>query len=55
MISIEDCVELAIRDLKVYVHRSEERLTQTAGRDKIDDLEAASVLKRSNKGKRLED
>ena len=54
LISIEDCVELAIRGLEVYVHRSEERLIQAA-RDKIDGLEAASVLKRSKKEKRLED
>ena len=49
MISIEDCVELAIRGLEVYVHRIEERLIQAAGGDKIDDLKAASVLKRSKK------
>ena len=54
MISTEDCVELAIRGLEVYVHGSEERLIQAA-RDKIDGLEAASVLKRSKKEKRLED
>ena len=30
LISIEDCVELAIRGLEVYVHGSEERLTQAA-------------------------
>ena len=30
MISIEDCVELAIRDLVVYVHGSEKRLIQAA-------------------------
>ena len=54
MISIGDCVELAIRGLEVYVHGSEERLIQAA-RDKIDGLEAASVLKRSKKEKRLED
>ena len=54
MISIEDCVELAVRGLEVYVHRSEERLIQAARGDKIDGLEAASVLKRSNKEKRLE-
>ena len=41
--------------LEVYVHRSEERLTQVARGDKIDSLEAASVLKRSKKEKRLED
>ena len=55
LISIEDCVELAIRGLEVHVHGSEERLIQAARGDKIDDLEAASVLKRSNKDKRLED
>ena len=46
LISIEDCVELAIRGLEVYVHGSEERLIQVARGDKIDGLEAASVLKR---------
>ena len=55
LISIEDCVELAIRGLEVYVHGSEERLIQTARGDKIDDLEAVSVLKRPKKEKRLED
>ena len=39
----------------MYVHGSEERVIQAARVDKIDDLEAASVLKRSNKEKRLED
>ena len=52
--SIEDCVELAVRDLEVNVHESEERLI-LAARDKIDGLEDASVLKRSKKEKRLED
>ena len=47
MISIKDCVDLAIRGLGVYVHGSEERWIQGARRDKIDGLEAASVLKRS--------
>ena len=55
MISIEDCDELAIRSLEVYVHGSEERLIEAARGDKIDGLEAASVLKRSKKEKRLED
>ena len=55
LISIEDFVELAIRGLEVYFHGSEERLTQAARGDKIDGLEAASVLKRSKKEKRLED
>ena len=55
MISVEDCVESSIRGLKVYVHGSEERLIQAARGDKIDSLKAASVFKRSKKGKRLED
>ena len=55
LISIEDCVELAISGLEVYVHGSEERLIQAAREDKIDGLEAASVLKRLKKEKRLED
>ena len=53
LISINDCVELAIRDLEVHVHRIEERLIQAARGDKIEGLEAASVLKRSKKEKRL--
>ena len=55
MISIADCIELEIRSLEVYVYGSEERLIQAARRDKKDGLEAASVLKRSKKDKRLED
>ena len=55
MIFIEDCVELAARGLEVYVHESEERLIQAAREDKINGLEAASVLNRSKKMKRLED
>ena len=55
MISVEDCVELTIRGLEVYVHGSEERLIQAARGDKKDGLEVASVLKRSKKEKRLED
>ena len=55
LISIEDCVELAIRGLEVYVHGKEERLIQADRGAKIDGLEAASVLKRSKKEKRLED
>ena len=47
LISIKDCVELAIRGLEVYVHGSEERLIQVARADKIDVLEAVSILKRS--------
>ena len=55
MISIEDCVESAIRGLEVYVHGSEERYIQAARGDRIDGLEAASVLMRSKKEERLED
>ena len=55
LISIEDCVELAIGGLEVYVQGSEERLIQATRGDKIDGLEVASVLKRSKKEKRLED
>ena len=44
LISIEDCVELAIRGLEVYVHGSEEKLIQAARGEKIDGLEAPSVL-----------
>ena len=55
LISIEDCVELAIRGLEVYVHESEERLIQAARGEKICSLEAASVSKRSKKAKTLED
>ena len=39
----------------MYVHGSEERLIQAAKGDKMDGLEAASVLKRSKNEKRLED
>ena len=38
----------------MYVYGSEERLIQAASGDKTDGLEAASVLKRSKKEKRLE-
>ena len=55
MISIEGCVDLAIRGFEVYVHGSEKTLIQAARGDKIDGLEDASVLKRSKKKKRLED
>ena len=55
LISIEDCVELAIRGFEVYVHGSEERLIQSARGDKINGLQAASVFKRSKKEKRLQD
>ena len=53
--SFEDCVGLAIRGLEVCVHGSEKRVMQAARGDKINGLEAAKVLKRSKKEKRLED
>ena len=55
LISIEDCVELAIRGLEVYVHGKEERLMQAARGDNVDGLEAANVLKSLNKEERLKD
>ena len=47
MKAIEDCVELAVRGLEVYILGSEERLLQAAGGDGDDGLGAASVLKKS--------
>ena len=55
LIAIEDCVVLALRSLEVYVHGSDERLLQTDRGDRVDDLEAASVLKKANKEKILQD
>ena len=55
LISIKDCVEVAIRGLEVYVHGSKARLIQAARGEKIDGLKAVSVLRRSKKEKRLED
>ena len=49
--AIEDNVELAFRGLMVYVHGSEERLIQAAGRSRVDNSEAASVLKKAKKQK----
>ena len=53
LISIEDYVELAVSGLEVYIHESEERLIQAARGNKVDGLEAASVLKKSKREKRL--
>ena len=55
LIAIEDCIEIAVRGLKVYVHGREERLKQADMRDRVDGLEAASVSKKVKKGKRLQD
>ena len=43
LISIKDCVQLAVRGLDVYVHGCEERLIQPPRGDKIDGLEAFSI------------
>ena len=45
----EDCAELAVKGFEVYVHRSEERQPQAARGDRVDGLEAASVLKKRRK------
>ena len=55
LIAIEDCVELAVRGLEVYAHGSEERLLQAARGDRVDGLEAASVLRKAEKEKRQQD
>ena len=55
LIATEDCIELAARGLELYVYGSEERLIQAARGDKLDGLEAASVLKKAKKQKRLQD
>ena len=56
MIVIEDYVELAVRGWEVYVHGSEGRLIQAVRGDRVDDrLEAANVLKKAKKEKRLRD
>ena len=47
LIAIEDCIELAVRGLGVRkVPGSEERLIQAPRGDRVDGLEAASVLKK---------
>ena len=55
MIAIEDCVKWAVGGLVVYVYGKEERLIQAARGDKLDGLEAVSVLKKPKKEKRLQD
>ena len=46
---------LIVRGVEVYVHGSVERLLQAAKGDRLDGLEAASVLKKVKKEKRLQD
>ena len=48
-------MELSVRDLEVYVHRSEERLLQAARGDKLNGLEATGVLKKVKKENILQD
>ena len=55
MIATEDCAELAVRDFEVCFHGSEEILPQAAWGDRLDNLEAESVLKKAKKEKRLQD
>ena len=55
LIAIEDCVECEVRRLEVYVPGNEERLIHAARGDRVDGLEAASVLKEAKKEKRLQD
>ena len=54
LIAVEDCVELAVRGLEVYVHGSEEGLIQATRGNMVDGLEAGSVLK-AKKEKILQD
>ena len=48
---IEDCVELYIRPLEVYIHSSDERQIQAATGDEIDVTERAIILKAKKKKK----
>ena len=51
LITIEGYEELAARGLEVYIHANEERLIHTARGDKLESLEATSVLKKAKKEK----
>ena len=46
VIAIDNCVEVAVKGLEVYIHGSQERLLQAARGERVDGLEAASVLKK---------
>ena len=46
LIAIEDCVELAVRGLKIYIHGKKERLLQATRGDREDGLGTESVLKK---------
>lgn len=43
-ILVKDCVDLVVRGLHLYIHGSEEKLIQTARRDKLDSTNTASVF-----------
>ena len=43
---------MAVKGLEVYVHGSEERLPQAARGERVDGLEAASVLKKKQRKRR---
>ena len=46
---------MTVRGLKKNVHGSEERLIQATRGDRVNDLEAARVLEKAKKGKRLQE
>ena len=54
LIAIENCVELAVTGLEMYVHGSEERLIQAATGGRVEGLETASVLKKVKKEMKLQ-
>ena len=54
LIAIEDCVELAVKGFELYINGRDKRLIQTARGDKLDGLQAASVLKKAKREKRLQ-
>ena len=45
---------MAVRGLEFYVHRSQERLIQAVRGDRVDGLQAVSVLKKAKKEKNLQ-
>ena len=47
--AIQDCIELAVGGLGVYVHGWEERLILAARGDRADGSEEASVLKKAKR------
>ena len=53
LISIENCVELAIRGLKVHVHGIEEIFTQAARGDKIDGFKSCKCFEEIKERKNI--